>query len=1165
MRPFFKKGLSVLLAAMLLFGSVAVGSEGAAEWLGALAPKAQAASEDDLFFSLNSDGSYCVLGYSTAPVGAFVIPSTYSGLPVTSIGEFAFYGCTDLTSITIPNSITSIGGYAFEYCTELTGITIPDGVASIGYGAFSYCTGLTSVTIPDSVTTIRYGAFACCTDLESITVAAGNTVYDSRNNCNAIIETKSNTLIAGCKNTVIPNGVESIGYAAFQGCTGLTSITIPDSVESIGDCAFFDCTGLTSVTIPASVMVIGDDALPSATTVYCYDGSAAHQYAKANGNPVVLLDEGLTPGESDLTFSLNDDGESYSVSGCNSSARGALTIPSVYNGKPVTSIGSYAFYYCTGLTSITIPDSVTNIGDYAFSGCAGLTSITIPNNVTNIGDYTFYSCTELTSITIPDKVESIGEFAFFHCTGLTSITIPNSVTSIGVDAFSDCTGLTSITIPNSVTSIERYAFSRCTGLESITVAAGNTVYDSRNNCNAIIETASNTLIAGCKNTVIPNSVESIGYAAFFGCTGLTSITIPNSVTSIEYYAFGDCTGLTSVTIPNSVESIGGYAFCGCTGLTSITIPNSVTSIWYSAFEYCTGLTSITIPDSVTSIGDCAFYGCTGLMSISIPASVMVIGDDALPSATTVYCYDGSAAHQYAQANGNPVVLLDAGLTPDETDLTFSLNDDGESYSVSGCNESASGALTIPSVYNGKPVTNIGNGAFSRCTGLTSVTIPNSVTSIGEWAFSGCTGLTSITIPNSVTSIGDYAFYGCTGLTSITIPDSVESIGNYAFFNCTSLTSITISNSVESIGDYAFFGCAGLTSISVAAGNTVYDSRNNCNAINKTASNTLIYGCKNTTIPNSVTSIGNYAFYNCTGLTSITILNSVESIGMGAFYGCTGLTSITIPNSVTSIGMGAFYGCTGLMSISIPDSVTSIGESVLPSATTVYCYDGSAAQQYAQANGNSVVLLDTVFTPSGTFAVQKGTNFITGLTAGTADFAAGFTLAEGYSVIAPSASTRVGTGDEIKIVDANGFTVATCEIVLFGDINGDSWYDGTDAYFVYLVANGMISADGLTAAQRAACDTNHDGIINADDAKLIEKAGILLNNINQNAAQEELNANSAYIEYCGVIDQMVEPDEITPDSDPVTNAQPEPQTTVQSILGWFRMVFTIVLNWLLRIS
>ena len=223
----------------------------------------------------------------------------------------------------------------------------------------------------------------------------------------------------------------------------------------------------------------------------------------------------------------------------------------------------------------------------------GSNNAIIPNSVTSIGDQAFEYCEGLTSITIPNSVTSIGDYAFEGCSGLTSITIPNSVTSIGKEAFKGCSGLTSISIPNSVTSIDPFVFDQCSGLTSIIVEKGNTYYDGRDNCNAIIETKSNTLIYGCKNTVIPNSVTSIGPSAFSECSSLTSIIIPESVTNIESSAFWYCSGLTSVTIPNSVTSIGWEAFAYCSGLTSITIPESVTKIDLRAFAYSTNLTSVT--------------------------------------------------------------------------------------------------------------------------------------------------------------------------------------------------------------------------------------------------------------------------------------------------------------------------------------------------------------------------------------------------------------------------------------------------------------------------------------------------------------------------------------------------------------------------------------------
>ena len=223
----------------------------------------------------------------------------------------------------------------------------------------------------------------------------------------------------------------------------------------------------------------------------------------------------------------------------------------------------------------------------------GVGTIEFEGDVTSIGNWAFYQCTSLTSVTIPNSVTSIDTNAFYGCSSLSSITIPNSVTSIGQSVFLNCKGLTSITIPNSVTSIVGNIFYGCSSLSSITVDSSNTVYDSRNNCNAIIETATNTLISGCKNTIIPNTVTSIGGGAFANCIGLTNITIPDSVTSIGDGAFQQCNSLSSISIPNSVASIGASAFNGCTSLTSVTIGSGVTSIDNNAFDSCTSLTSVT--------------------------------------------------------------------------------------------------------------------------------------------------------------------------------------------------------------------------------------------------------------------------------------------------------------------------------------------------------------------------------------------------------------------------------------------------------------------------------------------------------------------------------------------------------------------------------------------
>ncbi len=522
------------------------------------------------------------------------------------------------------------------------------------------------------------------------------------------------------------------------------------------------------------------------------------------------VQEPIEPGETGTTegleyYSLPDG--TFAVSAGTTLYLSEIIIPETYKGKAVSTILPEAFQNATNLTSITIPDSVTSIGDSAFNGCTGLTSITIPNSVTSIGNSSFSGCTSLTSITIPNSVTSIGDSAFYRCTNLTSITIPNSVTSIGKGAFADCSSLESITLPFVGATKDG------TGGTNFGYIFGTWSYSTNND-----------YVPASLKTVVITGGTSIGNTAFYGCTGLTSITIPDSVTSIGKGAFANCSSLESITLP----------FVGAT--------KDGTEETHFGYIFSAGY--------------------------HVPASLKT-------------------------------VVITGG-------------------------------------------TSIGDYAFTGCTGLTSITIPEGVTSIGNYAFNGCTGLTSITIPDSVTRIGYSAFEGCTGLTSITIPSSVTRIGNYAFRDCAGLTSITIPKGVTSIDNSAFYGCTGLESITVQEGNVNYISIGNCLIEKETK--TLIAGCKNSEIPadGSVKSIGDHAFYRCTGLTSLTIPSSVTRIGDNAFLNCTGLTSITIPGSVTSIGRSAFGGCIGLTSVYYTGtakkwSAISIGSNTPLTNATVYYY------------------------------------------------------------------------------------------------------------------------------------------------------------------------------------------------------------------------------------
>ncbi len=848
----------------------------------------------------HSEGN-CIIETETDTI---IAACNYSIIPdyAAHISNSAF-ALTTFANIVIPNSVTSIGEYAFAACPNLTIVTIENGVTYIGEGAFYNCGNLTSIDIGNSVTSIGNWAFLQCYNLATIT---------------------------------IPDSVEFIGENAFGDCDSLTSVVIGNGVTLIDKDAFSSCNNLTSVVISSSVTIIGDRAFESChdlnvyytgnesdwnTISIGYDNSAltiAPRYYYSETQPIeegnfwhwvdgestvwevhvhnVVIDPaveptctetGLTEGShcSDcgevlveqeivdiiehnyvdgtctmcgdislvatpdeyFTFTLLAD-DTYSIKAKDvNNLPSEVVIPSTYNGKDVTTINSSAFKNCESLTSIVIPNSVTHIGGSAFSNCDNLISVTMPDNVTYIYNYTFYDCYSLTDITIPDSVTSIGDWAFRNCSSLTSLVIPNNVTSIGERVFEDCANLASIVISNRIASISNYTFSNCGSLA---------------------------------NVIIPNSVTKIGHDAFHNCDSLTNVIIPDSVTSIGSGSFSSCNNLANVVIPDSVTTIGDDAFAWCDSLTSVTIPDSVTSIGHRTFESCSNLTIVIIPDSVTSIGNSAFRLCSNLVSVAIPDSVTSIGD------YTFWC-----------------------------------------------------CSNLTNVVIGNRVASIGNEAFSACTNLTKIVIPDSVTYIGYNAFHNCFNLTSVVIGNSVTTIDACAFYGCGNLASITIPDSVVSIGDSAFERCFVLNNIVIGNNITTIGSNAFLdtkyyddrnnwveNVLYINKYLIEAKDTIsgeYVIKDGTIAI---ANNAFDYcdGITIVVIPNSVTAIGRGAFAYCSNLIKVDMPNSITFIGDATFYGCSKLTTMVISHSVTVIGDYTFW-CCNLTSVIIPDSVISIEE------------------------------------------------------------------------------------------------------------------------------------------------------------------------------------------------------------------------------------------------
>lgn len=472
--------------------------------------------------------------------------------------------------------------------------------------------------------------------------------------------------------------------------------------------------------------------------------------------------------------------------------RGFPLMKKVTISDGVISIGSSAFSECQALEEVGIPDSVSEIGDRAFENCSRLKEIRLPAGLSCIESGSFQNCIRLSTVFLPDCVTEIGEDAFSGCSALGDIHLPDSLTIIKGGAFQDCGSLKEVFIPSRVTEIgaQRFsrhflnAFSGCSKLEEMIVSPDNPSFDSRGGCHAIVETASNTLIAGCRNTVIPDSVTGIGPSAFEGCTCPEQLFIPDSVTEIGRDAFKGCsslriiyvpggTNLTDTGLPSSVHvferavnpennaeitvQVPGYD-----RPIAMYVPDSSTKISDDALFNCIGLRSIHIPDSVTEIGEGAFSGCTGMKAIHIPENVSAIGD-------------GAFAHNR---------FLEMTVSPDNPQYDSRENcnaiiDSNTNTLVAGCKNTV-----IP---NG--VIKIGHGAFFDCLGLTAIHIPDGVTEIGNGAFCGCSELMEISIPEGVTRIGDNAFYGCASLRHLQIPGSVMKIGEYAFKHCTGLLSI----------------------------------------------------------------------------------------------------------------------------------------------------------------------------------------------------------------------------------------------------------------------------------------------------------------------------------------------------------------------------------------
>ena len=855
----------------------------------------------------------------------------------------------DAASVTIPDGVTIVGNSAFERNTSLTAVVLPDSVVTIGANAFRSCTGLTKAELSSKLEKIANYAF---------------------DNCKALKEIQ------------IPETVTEIGSGAFQYCAGLTELTLPEGLQTIGESAFVGCSGLTRLAIPDGVQSVGINAFHSTNAQLCCSmGSRAAEALSRVGYDFYTETW-------KLRYTFDSDKQ---VNGLRAErylgSDAAVTLP-----EGTTLIGDSAFKDCAFITSVTLPEKLLSIGNYAFSGCTGLTEIVIPGSVTTIGSYAFSGCTGLTRVVLPAGLTAIPDCCFNNCEKLPGIAIPETVTSIGSCAFRYCSELTAITLPQGLQTLGENAFLYCENLPYVDVpdtleSAGYCIASDTTQLRCSIGSSAAYALSKKNNSFYNNGYGlcytyadrdgSVTGLVLFKYVGTEAeVRVPDGVTELLYFSFYNNSAVTSVILPETVVKIGEKAFSECKNLTSVTIPQGVVEIQSAAFSMSPKLTVIDIPDGLQKAAwlaeetvqlRCSF-GSSAAFALSKGGNNFCAGDFQMR-----YLFDD-------EGNRNGLRLNKYLGTDTEITVPEEVTETGSAFKD---------CKTVTKVVLPAGLTKLESNIFSGCTGLTEIVIPDSVTTIGSYAFSGCTGLTRVVLPAGLTAIPDCCFNNCEKLPGIAIPETVTSIGSCAFRYCSELTAITLPQGLQTLGENAFLYCENLPYVDVP---DTLESAGYC-----IASDTTQLRCSIGSSAAYALSKKNNSFYNngyglcytyadrdgsVTGLVlfkyvgteaEVRVPDGVTELLYFSFYNNSAVTSVILPETVVKIGEKAFSECKNLTSVTIPQGVVEIQSaafSMSPKLTVIDIPDGL---QKAAWLAEETVQLRCSFGSSAAFALSKGGN------------------------------------------------------------------------------------------------------------------------------------------------------------------------------------------------